>query len=135
MKILQKLISGMKKYARLGTTLFPQTNERIIDQQSNSHSEEEQKKIKEIILQYDAMFVNMHNLQTRRVGQEMFIEFHLTVRGNVPAHNAHTLLDIIKEALFKAYPHANVIIYLEQEANNSSGTSSTRIRGRKFGRG
>ena len=78
-----------------------------------SLSEEERKEIKEIVVQYKEGFVNMHRLRTRRAGPEVFIEFHIAVEANTSVHDAHKLLDIIEDALLKAYPRATVTIHLE----------------------
>jgi len=78
-----------------------------------SLSEEEQKEIEEIALQYKGEFVNMHCLRTRRAGPEVFIEFHIAVEANTSVHDAHALLDTIEVALLRAYPRATVTIHLE----------------------
>jgi cation diffusion facilitator family transporter len=78
-----------------------------------SLSEEERKEIEEIALQYKDGFINMHCLRTRRAGPEVFIEFHIAVEANTSVRDAHTLLDLIEDALVKVYPRATVTIHLE----------------------
>jgi cation diffusion facilitator family transporter len=78
-----------------------------------SLSEEDRKKIEEIVLLYKDEFVNMHHLRTRRAGPEVFIEFHIAVEADMAVHDAHALLDLIEEALVKTYSRAIVTIHLE----------------------
>jgi len=88
------------------------------DLTDSSLSEDEQKCIKEIVLQYKDKIMNMHNLKTRRAGPEVFIEFHIAVDGSMSVHDAHALIDDIEDTLMNRFQRAVVTVHLESCEKN-----------------
>ena len=54
-----------------------------------------------------------HALRAREVGQQIVIEFHLTVDGAMPVAEAHRNCDLIEAALERELPGAQVTIHVE----------------------
>lgn len=57
----------------------------------------------------------IHDLKTRKSGRKGFVEFHLTVSGNLSVKDAHLLCDKIEEKIKEKYPEISVIIHIEPE--------------------
>lgn len=55
--------------------------------------------------------INMHDLRTRKSGQDIFIQLHLEMNGSISLLNAHRISDEV-EAEIKAFlPNAEVLIH------------------------
>ena len=54
-----------------------------------------------------------HALRARDAGQQIVIEFHLTVDGAMPVAEAHRICDLVESALKRELPGAQVTIHVE----------------------
>ncbi len=61
----------------------------------------------------DFKTVGMHNFKTRKAGRKGFVEFHLTVNGNIPVKKAHHLCDELEKNIKEKHPELSVIIHVE----------------------
>ena len=64
---------------------------------------EEQMKIMEILNLHKNRFVNFHDLKTRRSGNFVFAELHLSVDSSLTVKEAHDLTDHLEEDLKHEY--------------------------------
>ena len=58
---------------------------------------------------------DIHDLKTRRAGRKGFIEFHLTVSGNMSVKMAHDLCDELEKKITDKFPELSVTIHIEPE--------------------
>lgn len=63
----------------------------------------------------DYQIHDIHDLKTRRAGRKGFVEFHLTVSGNMPVKTAHDLCDEIERKITDKFPELSVTIHIEPE--------------------
>ena len=73
----------------------------------------EEKKIVEVLLRHQPNFFDFHELKTRRHGNRVFSELHLTVLGSLSVEEAHDLADHLEEELKKEMPLISLTIPLE----------------------
>jgi cation diffusion facilitator family transporter len=78
-------------------------------------SDEEERKIQEILQSYKNRFIEYHNLRTRRSGSEEHVDFHLVVPSNMSVEMAHELCDSIEHDLKRTLHNAQVLIHVEPE--------------------
>ncbi|WP_374654044.1 cation diffusion facilitator family transporter [Dongia sp.] len=55
--------------------------------------------------------VSLHDLRTRKAGQDLFIQFHLELHDDISLIDAHRISDAVEAALHEAFPGAEVIIH------------------------
>jgi len=58
---------------------------------------------------------DVHDFKTRRAGRKGFVEFHLTVSGNMPVKEAHNLCDELEKKITEKFPELSVTIHIEPE--------------------
>jgi cation diffusion facilitator family transporter len=73
----------------------------------------EEKRIKEVLLFHKYKFIDFHELKTRRVGNQVFAELHLSVDGSLSVNEAHELTDHLEEELKSELPNVNLTIHVE----------------------
>jgi len=73
----------------------------------------EEKRIKEVLLLHKYKFIDFHELKTRRVGNQVFAELHLSVDGTLSVNEAHELTDHLEEELKSELPNVNLTIHVE----------------------
>lgn len=78
-------------------------------------TQEEQRRIAEIIHQTAEGALQIHGIKTRRSGAALFVEFHMVVAGMMTVCTAHDICDRIEEAIQAALPDAQVNIHVEPE--------------------
>ncbi len=94
---------------RMGGGLVLKASNRLMDQSCVV----EEKKIKEILGRYSFQFIDFHDLKTRRHGNQVFAELHLSVNGCLSVKEAHDLTDQLEEELKKEQPNVNLTIHIE----------------------
>ena len=94
---------------RIGAGLVLKSSNRLMDQSCIT----EEKKIKEILGRHSFKFIDFHDLKTRRHGNQVFAELHLSVDGSLSVKEAHDLTDQLEEELKEENPNINLTIHVE----------------------
>ena len=100
----------------LGVSLFVLYSAWQIIRQSMHHlmdrelSDEDRERIISIIAEHPEV-VNMHDLRTRRSGQDVFIQFHLELRGSLSLKEAHRISDEVENRIKETFPNAETLIH------------------------
>jgi cation diffusion facilitator family transporter len=102
--------------ARMGLGLIIKSSSRLMD---NSCKEEEAK-IREVLLRHKFRFIDFHDLKTRRNGNLVFCELHLSVDGSLSVNDAHELTDHLENELRTELPNANLTIHVEPKKPSAS---------------
>lgn len=55
----------------------------------------------------------MHDLRTRNTGQQVFIEFHLELDGDLTLKKAHDITEDLELSLYKAFPKSEIMMHQE----------------------
>jgi ferrous-iron efflux pump FieF len=79
---------------------------------------EEQKRIEQIILNFDPRIVGIHNLRTRKIGQKRFIDFHFEIRGEREFSRAHELTESLIKKIQSFFPGADVTVHYDPEGED-----------------
>ncbi len=74
---------------------------------------EEEAKIREVLLRHKFRFIDFHDMKTRRNGNMVFAELHLSVDGSLSVNEAHELTDHLENELKEELPNANLTIHVE----------------------
>jgi len=94
---------------RVGLGLVLKSSNRLMDQSC----EEEEKKIIEVLGRHKFHFIDFHNLKTRRHGNQVYAELHLSVDGSLSVQEAHDLTDHLAEELQEEQPNVKLTIHVE----------------------
>jgi cation diffusion facilitator family transporter len=94
---------------RMGAGLIWSSSHNLMDRSCP----EEENKIAEVLLRHKPSFVNFHDVKTRRHGNRVFAEMHLTVEGSISVEEAHSLADHLEEELKQELPWALLTIHVE----------------------
>jgi cation diffusion facilitator family transporter len=95
--------------ARIGAGLVLKSSNRLMDQSCK----EEEAKIMEVLGRYSFQFIDFHDLKTRRHGNQVFAELHLSVDGSLSVKEAHDLTDHLEEELKEEQPNVSLTIHVE----------------------
>ena len=82
----------------------------------------------QIIKQFDARFVEVHGLRTRRSGAERHVEMHLVVMPETTVHAAHQLSHEIEDAIAAQWPVSRITVHTEP-LNTSDANHADWLRG------
>src|SRR3989338_6768066 len=77
--------------------------------------QEEQREIERIILSHDPRIVGFHNLRTRKIGAQRFIDFHFEIRGEENFARAHELTESLIKHIRGRFPGADVTVHFDPE--------------------
>ncbi|MEJ2242148.1 MAG: cation diffusion facilitator family transporter [Candidatus Bathyarchaeota archaeon] len=94
---------------RMGLGLILKSSNRLMDQSCKT----EEDKIKEVLGRHTFQFIDFHNLKTRRHGNQVFAELHLSVDGKLSVKEAHDLTDHLAEELRIEQPNVTLSIHVE----------------------
>jgi cation diffusion facilitator family transporter len=94
---------------RMGAGLVLKASNRLMDHSCIA----EEKKIKEILDRHSFQFIDFHDLKTRRHGNQVFAELHLSVDGSLSVKEAHDLTDHLEEELKEEHPNIKLTIHVE----------------------
>ncbi len=94
---------------RMGLGIVWKSSNRLMDQSCNI----EENKIIEILGRHKFQFIDFHNLKTRRHGNQVFAELHLSVDGKLSVKEAHDLTDHLAEELKMEQPNVVLSIHIE----------------------
>ncbi len=105
--------------AKMGLSLVLKSGQRLMD---NSCKEEE-KRIREVLLRHQFRFIDFHDMKTRRNGNLVFCELHLSVDGSLSVNEAHELTDHLEDELKLELPNANLTIHVEPKNKTVESTA------------
>lgn len=94
---------------RVGLQLILKSSNRLMDQSCV----EEENKIIEVLDRHAYNFIDFHNLKTRRHGNQVFAELHLSVDGSLSVKEAHDLTDHLADELKMEQPNVKLTIHVE----------------------
>jgi len=94
---------------RIGAGLSLKSSNRLMDQSCK----EEEKKIMGVLNRHAFHFFDFHDLRTRRHGNQIFGELHLSVDGSLSVKQAHDLTEHLEEELKKEQPNVDITIHVE----------------------
>jgi cation diffusion facilitator family transporter len=94
---------------RMGVGLVLKSANRLMDQSCRK----EEEKIMDVLGRHSYQFIDFHDLKTRRSGNQVFAELHLSVDGSLSVKDAHDLTDHLEEELKEEQPNVNLTIHVE----------------------
>ncbi|MCH8237272.1 MAG: cation diffusion facilitator family transporter [Proteobacteria bacterium] len=74
----------------------------------------ERQKILDIALSHPGV-KGLHDLRTRSSGNQVFIQMHLEMDGEISLLEAHTISDAVEASVLEAFPNAEVLIHEDPE--------------------
>lgn len=95
---------------RMAYTVLAKTCHDLMD-----HSCPESEAIIESVLKEHGGFLQYHDLKTRHVGEDIYVEMHLCVPADMTMAEAHQLTESIEDAIRVQIPSVVVSIHLETE--------------------
>ncbi len=76
--------------------------------------------IRQIMDRHHRSFVDYHNLKTRKSGDRIFAELHLSLDGNLSVQEAHDFTDHLEEDVKNELPNISLTIHIEPERNKET---------------
>jgi len=76
---------------------------------------EVQQEILSLALSTDPLVEGIHRLRTRRLGPNLFVDFHLKLPADMTLVDAHRLGDRVEAKIVQRYPRADVLIHLDPD--------------------
>jgi ferrous-iron efflux pump FieF len=74
----------------------------------------DRQRIREIALSHPSV-LGVHDLRTRSAGNQVFIQMHLEMNGDITLHDAHVISDQVEASVMQAFPSAEVLIHEDPE--------------------
>jgi len=102
--------------ARMGVSLVFKSSQQLMDKSC----EVEEKKISEVLLRHKFQFIDFHDVKTRRHGNQIFADLHLSVSGSLSVNEAHDLTDHLEEELKEELPSLIITIHVEPKPKSNS---------------
>ncbi len=96
---------------RLGVGLVWKSGSGLMDESCP----ETEKKIRELMDRHENRFVDYHDLKTRRSGNRVFAELHLSLDGGLSVQEAHDFTDHLEWDVEKELPDVDLIIHVEPD--------------------
>lgn len=97
--------------ARMGGGLALQSAQHLMDQACR----DEEARIKAVFLQHKAQFIEFHDVKTRRNGNQIFSELHLSVDSALTVKAAHDLTDHLEGDVKREVPNITLTIHIEPQ--------------------
>lgn len=82
--------------------------------------------IDNIISQYNKNVVDYHNLRTRKAGNKVFIDMHVTLCNNPTLEEAHSIVDKIEDSIRQSHDNVDVTIHVEPIDKNKKGDNKRK---------
>ncbi|MCJ7631247.1 cation diffusion facilitator family transporter, partial [Candidatus Bathyarchaeota archaeon] len=95
--------------SRIGIGLILKSSYGLMDQSCK----EEEEKIKKVFFLHKSSFTNFHDVKTRRHGNQILAELHLSIDGSLSVEEAHELADHLEEELKDELPNITLTIHIE----------------------
>ena len=68
-----------------------------------------------MILEHHPSIVGLHNFRSRRVGEQIFLDFHIEIRGENDFKKAHLLTEALISEIQQHYEGADVTVHYDPE--------------------
>ncbi len=94
---------------KMGLELFSKASQGMMDRSAP----EEEARIREIMEGHQSLFVDFHNVKTRRSGGRVYAELHLSMDGSVTVQESHDFVDHLEEDLRNELPEVTISIHVE----------------------
>jgi divalent metal cation (Fe/Co/Zn/Cd) transporter len=94
---------------KMGVDLIFKSGNGLIDQSCP----DEEKRIRSVLDNHQPNFVDYHNLRTRRNGDKIYAELHLSMNGSETVQEAHDFTDHLQEDIQKELPELRISIHIE----------------------
>lgn len=89
--------------------------------------ESEEQIIHDVLNRYSNIFVEYHNLRTRKAGSDRYIDLHLIISKDKNTNEIHDLCYSIEQDILRQLPNVQILIYTEPDRENS--TDKCKIEG------
>lgn len=99
---------------RMGVNLVIKSGRGLMDEGSVESEEE----IRDILESHKYMFIDFHDVKTRKSGNRVFAELHLSVDGSLSVKEAHDLTEHLEEELKEKLSNMTVTIHVEPPKKN-----------------
>jgi cation diffusion facilitator family transporter len=104
---------------RMGIGLILRSLRRLMD-----HScEEEEETILAVLEEHKSDFIEFHDLKTRKQGNLVLAEIHLTVHDSLSVRKAHDIIDEIEKDTLKIANHIRLTVHIDPETELHSSTT------------
>ncbi|TFH06281.1 MAG: cation transporter [Candidatus Thorarchaeota archaeon] len=104
---------------RMGLGLIMRSLRRLMD-----HScIEEEKTILSVLDEHHSDFIEFHDLKSRRQGNLVLAEIHLTVQDSMSVRMAHDIIDQIEKDLKEEASHIQLTVHIDPETELRSSTT------------
>jgi len=100
---------------RMGVRLVLKSGRGLMD----DHSPEVEARIMRLLDRHRLQFVNYHDVKTRRSGNKVFAELHLSVDGSLSVQEAHDFTNHLEQDLRKELPEVTITIHIEPPEEES----------------
>lgn len=111
--VMALVVSAM--VLRLGVGLVWKSGGGLMDESCP----ETEEKIRELMDRHENSFVDYHDLKTRRSGNRVFAELHLSLDGGLSVQEAHDFTDHLEWDVENELPDVDLIIHVEPPSRKS----------------
>jgi len=101
---------------RIGATLVWKSSQGLMDHACP----ESEKLIRGIMNRHRSQFLDFHNLKTRRSGDRVYAELHMSVDGGLSVQEAHDLMDHLEADMRKEVPGVEITMHVEPPKEKTS---------------
>jgi cation diffusion facilitator family transporter len=105
--ILAMLVSVL--VFKMGLELVYKASQGLMDRSAP----EAEAKIREIMERHQSLFVDYHDVKTRRSGGRVYSELHLSMDGSATVQESHDFVDHLEEDLRNELPEVTITIHVE----------------------
>lgn len=104
---------------RMGIGLILRSLQHLMD----SSCTEEEETILSVLEEHKSSIIEFHDLKTRRQGNFVLAEIHLTVDDSMSVRMAHDIIDQIEEALNRVAAHIRITVHIDPATELQPSTS------------
>jgi cation diffusion facilitator family transporter len=101
---------------KMGVSLILKSSKDLMDQSSP----EVEEKIVAVLVANKALYIEYHDLKTRKSGGSVFAELHLCVDSKKTIAEAHEISDLIEKKLRVTIPNLQLIMHIETDKEASA---------------
>ena len=97
---------------RMAYRILRQAVDELLDRSLPPVPKEE---IEKIIQEFSPSVVGLHNFRSRQVGAQIFLDFHIEIRGEKDFRKAHLMTESLIDKIHEKYPDADVTVHYDPE--------------------